>query len=196
MSLPCAPVHDQSLLLTYPPEDMPRLNHLETRGYFRRRGSSQRWLSSAFSRHFFSPVNTPRRRRSRAATPFGDEGRDRTDAVGDEIGPGEHGEHAGGPARRRPIDRHHVGVRVRRAHERGVGLPRRIEVVGKAAVPGQETMILPPLDRRADAEAGHGLWTHPRSYTATAAASDILAGDWPAVPAEGQPAGKVIRRPN
>ena len=91
------------------------------------------------------------------AAPLGDERRDRPDAVGDEIAPGEHVEHAGDRPRRRRIDRHHVGVGVRRAHERGVDLTRRLEVVGVAAVAGQQTEILAPLDRRADAEGRHGL---------------------------------------
>ena len=58
--------------------------------------------------------------------------------------------------RRCRVDRHHVGVGVRRAHERGVGLTRRVEVVGVAALPGQEPHVLAPLDRRADAEGRHG----------------------------------------
>ena len=98
---------------------------------------------------------------SDAAAPLGDEGWDRPDAIGHEIAPGVHAEHARDPARRRRIDRHHVGVGVRRAHERRVGLTLRVDVVGVAALTGQETNVLAPLDRRADAEAGHG-WQNSR----------------------------------
>ena len=41
--------------------------------------------------------------------------------------------------------------------ERGVGLARRVEVVGVAALARQETMVLAPPDRRADAKGGHGI---------------------------------------
>jgi hypothetical protein len=92
-----------------------------------------------------------------AAAPLGDQRRDRSDAIGHEIAPGEHAEHARHLERRRRIDRHDVGVRVGRAHERRVGLIRRIEVVGVASLTRQETIILASPDRRADTERGHGL---------------------------------------
>lgn len=50
-----------------------------------------------------------------------------------------------------------VGVGMGRAHERRVGLTRRIEVVRGAALTGQETVVLAPPDRRADAGADHGV---------------------------------------
>ena len=48
-----------------------------------------------------------------AAAPLGDQGRDPTDAVGDEVMPGEYAEHPGDRPRRRGVDRDDVGVRVR-----------------------------------------------------------------------------------
>src|SRR2546430_9868616 len=110
--------------------------------------------------HDALPISERLRQRRPVAAPdstaaLGDQRRDRADAVGDEVASGENAEDARDRRRALDVDRDHVGVRVRRAHERGVGLARRIAVFGVAAPPGQQPEILTALDRRTDAEAGH-----------------------------------------
>jgi hypothetical protein len=91
-----------------------------------------------------------------AAAPLGDQRRDHPDAIGHEIAPREHAAHACHLGRRRRVDRHHVGVGVRQAHERRVGLTRRVEV-GVTALTRQATIVLTPPDRRTETERDHGL---------------------------------------
>jgi hypothetical protein len=94
---------------------------------------------------------------SDAAAALGDQRGDGADAIGDQVAPGKDVEHARDHARRCGVEREDVGVRVRRAHERGVDLTRCIPVLGVAALPGQQPGILAALDRRTDAEARHEL---------------------------------------
>ena len=91
-----------------------------------------------------------------AAAALGDQRRDRTDAVGDEVTPREHVEHARDRPRRLDVDLDDVGVSVRRAHERDVGLAMLIPVFGVAALPGQQPHVLAALHREADTGLRHG----------------------------------------
>jgi hypothetical protein len=68
------------------------------------------------------------------------------DLVGGEIVAGQHGQHAGLGQRRRRVDSLDRGVRVRRAHEIGVGLSRDIDVVGVAALAGDIANIFLATD--------------------------------------------------
>ncbi len=134
----------------------PRRRHAPLRRSRRRRiamGSpTWRTRSTASGSHGGSANGVPSRLRippPRSAI----KRRDRADAVGDEITPGKHAEHAGDRPRRCRVDGHHVGVSVRRAHERGMGLARRVAVLRIAAPSSQEPRVLAALDRRADARA-------------------------------------------
>ena len=50
-----------------------------------------------------------------------------------------------------------VGVRVRRAHEHGVGLARAVDVVGVLALAGDEALVFLAAYGRADAGCAHGV---------------------------------------
>ena len=77
------------------------------------------------------------------------------DLVGGQFGAGEHREHArhAGAA---GVDRFDLGVRVRRAHEIGVGLAGPIDVVGVVALAGNEALILLAAHCGADTGRTHG----------------------------------------
>ena len=55
---------------------------------------------------------------------------------------GEHGDDAGRLLRFGRVDALDLGVRVRRAHEDGVGLPIELDVVGVGAAAGEEAVVL------------------------------------------------------
>ena len=63
---------------------------------------------------------------------------------------GEDAEHSRRRARRIGVDAADAGVRVGAAHKEGVALARQCDVVGVLAAPGQESVVLAPLDRAAD----------------------------------------------
>ena len=50
------------------------------------------------------------------------------------VAAGQHGDHARHRERRRLVDRADHGMRMRRAHHRGIGLARQAEIVGVAAL--------------------------------------------------------------
>jgi hypothetical protein len=73
------------------------------------------------------------------------------DAVGDQIGPGQHRDHAGDRQRGTDVDPAQPGMRVRRAHEHAGRLTRPLEIGHVVAAPGEEALVLAPQDRSADA---------------------------------------------
>ena len=75
---------------------------------------------------------------------------DRPDAVGGEIGGGQHVDGARRRLRRRDVDPPDTGMGVRRAQHRGVGLPVEADVVGVAAPAAQEAHVLLPKNRLSD----------------------------------------------
>ena len=81
---------------------------------------------------------------------------DGAEAVGGAIGAGEDAEHAGHRQRRRLVDRNDARVRVRRAHHRRVRLTGKTEIVGEAALPGDEPRVFVARHGLAD-EAKAGL---------------------------------------
>jgi hypothetical protein len=72
--------------------------------------------------------------------------------VGREIGAGQHGQRAGGLPGVGGADAEDPRVRVRRAHDHGVGLTRQIHVVGVAAQPLEEPPVLHAADGLAHRE--------------------------------------------
>jgi hypothetical protein len=78
--------------------------------------------------------------------------RDRLYAVGDEIGAGHHGEHAGHRRGRGGVDRDDARMRDRGAQEAEMNLPGHRGVVGVMALAGQQAGILDPLDFASAAE--------------------------------------------
>ncbi len=74
----------------------------------------------------------------------------RTEAVGGVVGASQQRLNPGHGQRRARIDAADVGVRVRRAHDRGVELMHEIEIVEIAPAPHQQPGILPPRYRLAD----------------------------------------------
>ena len=80
---------------------------------------------------------------------------DGAEAVGGAIGAGEDAEHAGHVQRRRLVDGDDACVRVRRAHHRRVGLIGKTEIVGEAALAGDEPRVFVARHGLADeAKAG------------------------------------------
>ena len=78
------------------------------------------------------------------------------DLAGGEVLAGVDRQHAGRLERLVLLDRLDLGVRVRRAHERGVGLPGQGDVVGVLPGAGEEAVVLFALDPSADQGCGHG----------------------------------------
>ena len=76
--------------------------------------------------------------------------RDRPKLVGGAVGAGEHAEHARHRLRRRGIDRDNARVRIRRTHHHRIGLAVEIEIVGEAALAGDQPRILLARHRLAD----------------------------------------------
>ena len=77
--------------------------------------------------------------------------RDRAQAVGGRIAAGQNREYAWRVDRRCDVDPGDPGVRVRRAQDVRVGLPRQAEIVRLPASAHQQTRILAPRNRFADA---------------------------------------------
>ena len=68
--------------------------------------------------------------------------RDRAEPVGEAVGAGEHAEHARHRLGARGVDPTDAGVRVRRAHHRGIGLARRtLKSSLEAAPPGPAPLL-------------------------------------------------------
>ena len=82
------------------------------------------------------------------------------------IGAGEDSEHAGHGARRIGIDARDTRMRMRRAHESGEDLARDAEIVGIAAMAGQQPEILFPRQRLAAMPQGEAFdRIHQPSFT-------------------------------
>ena len=81
--------------------------------------------------------------------------RNRREAVGEAIRAGEYAEHAGHGAGRRGVDAQDAGVRMRRAHHDRIGLPVHGEIVGEAALAGQQAMVFLAAQRLADGGERH-----------------------------------------
>ena len=75
-------------------------------------------------------------------------------AVGEIILSDERGDHAWTAARRRRVDRHDTGMRVRSAHEYGIGLTRQRDVVGVIAAPAHKAQIFEPRQSAPDEGTG------------------------------------------
>ena len=75
----------------------------------------------------------------------------RRHAVRGHVGAGEHRDHAGQCHRRRCVDPANARVRVRRAHQHAGERAGKLDVGDEAPAPEQETAILDPPQRRADA---------------------------------------------
>ena len=81
--------------------------------------------------------------------------RDGAEFVGRAIGAGVDAEHAGQLERRGLVDRDDARMGVRRAHHRRLRLAGKTEIVGEAALPGDEPRVLVARHGLADeAEAG------------------------------------------
>jgi hypothetical protein len=80
---------------------------------------------------------------------------DGAEAVGGAIGAGKDTEHAGHVQCGRLVDGNDTRVRVRRAHHRRVSLPGEAEIVGEAALPGDQPRVFVTRHGPADeAKAG------------------------------------------
>ena len=79
------------------------------------------------------------------------------DLVGGEIVSGEDAEHARHAGSGFRVDRLDLRMRMRRAQEIGMGLARPVDVVGIAALAGDETVIFLAADCGADSGGGHGV---------------------------------------
>ena len=77
------------------------------------------------------------------------------ETVGHDVVAGIDRENAGRPTRRLNVDRLHQGMRVRRAHEHGVGLPRQVNVVDVASLAAQQAWVLEPQHGLADSILAH-----------------------------------------
>ena len=88
--------------------------------------------------------------------------------VGLDVLAGEHGQHAGHGLGRGLVDAADPRMGVRAAHEVGVGLAVLVDVVGVAALAGDEALVLLADDRGADALLSH------RSAPHSAACRDAL----------------------
>jgi hypothetical protein len=77
--------------------------------------------------------------------------------VGHTIGADQHGEHAGGGLCALHIHTDDTGMRMRGQNSDAIGLLRQVDVLDIAPLPGEETLILDPLDRLPDPELGHSL---------------------------------------
>ncbi len=91
------------------------------------------------------------------------------DLVGGHVGAGEDAGDPRGLPRRRGVDAADARVRVRRAQDVGVELVGPVDVVGVAAVAGDEAPVLLAPEARADAALGHGQPFIARAPACTAA---------------------------
>ena len=89
----------------------------------------------------------------------------RRHAVRGHVGAGEHRDHAGQCLRRRGVDPANARVRVRRAHQHAGERAGKLDVGDEAPAPEQETAILDPAQRRADAlVVGAGWSVHQKGF--------------------------------
>ena len=89
----------------------------------------------------------------------------RRHAVRGHVGAGEHRDHAGRCHRRRGVDPANARVRVRRAHQHAGERAGKLDVGDEAPAPEQETAILDPAQRRADAlVVGAGWSVHQKGF--------------------------------
>src|SRR5271169_3110907 len=119
---------------------------------------------------------------------------DGAESIGRAIGARVNAEHAGQLERRGLVDRDNARMRVRRAHHRRLRLPGKTEIVGEAALPGDEPRVLGARPRLPDeAEAGfrfiHGptpvpLPMHiiPRTLKRSSRRCPRAVRVWPALP--------------
>ena len=91
----------------------------------------------------------------------GDGGAQRSEAVGVEIGRGQHRLHAGGGACGGGVDGAEPGVGVGGAQQHGVGEAGEGEIVEIGAVAGEEARVFPPSRRGADG----GSFCHPWTFS-------------------------------
>ena len=91
----------------------------------------------------------------RAAHVFGHRRREAAEFVGDHIGAGENGEHAGRRFGLSGVDALDAGVCMRRHDHGAVALLRQVEVVDVTAAAGDEAGILDPGHGLTDAELVH-----------------------------------------
>ena len=76
--------------------------------------------------------------------------RDRRQPIGGAVLAGKDAEHTRHRQRPPHVDPHDPGMRVRRAHDRGIGLSRQNEIVAEPALSGQQALILLAAQRLAD----------------------------------------------
>ena len=110
----------------------------------------------------------PRRQEHRAAAArlVGRHRRQRAEAVGAIILPGEHGMDARHLQRRARLDAGDAGMGMRRAHDRRMQLIGELEIVEKAALPPQQARVLAPQHRLSDGKFTHDLSEPRRSRDA------------------------------
>ena len=96
-------------------------------------------------------------RLARAAIAIGQRGeeRDVADAVTREIGGGVDRQHAGGCGGFAHVEAGHPGMGMRRAQHVEIGLARQVDIVGIAAMAGDETVVLEAPDRLAHSKLSH-----------------------------------------
>ena len=81
---------------------------------------------------------------------------ERADFFGDDVGAGQHQQHAGRGLGLGDVDLLDLGVGVRRQHVAGVQHAGQHDVVDVTALPRQEALVLDPAHRLSDSEFGHG----------------------------------------
>ena len=96
-------------------------------------------------------------RLARAAVAVGQRGEegDIADAVARQVGGGVDRQHAGGGCGFARVEAGHPGMGVRRAQHVEIGLARQVDVIGIAAMAGDETVILEASDRLAYSKLSH-----------------------------------------
>jgi hypothetical protein len=94
---------------------------------------------------------------ARAAVAVGQRGEkgDRADAVARQVGGGVDREHAGGGGGLRSVEATDPGMGMRRAHHVEIDLAGQVDVVGVAAMAGDETVIFKAPDRLAHSKLSH-----------------------------------------
>ena len=78
------------------------------------------------------------------------------DLLRDDVGAGQHQQHAGRGLGLGDVDLLDLGVGVRRQHVAGVQHAGQHDVVDVAALPCQKALVLDPAHRLSDSELGHG----------------------------------------
>ena len=77
--------------------------------------------------------------------------------VGLGVGAGQNQQHAGRGLGLRGVDALDPRVGIGRGHGHRIGLVRQVDVVDIAALAGEKTLVLDPLDRLPDTEFGHSV---------------------------------------